>query len=234
MKDVLVVVPVYNEENILNWCIDKVCKFLDDLKSYNFDILIADNASTDSTPEISKEICKKFQNVEYRRIAEKGRGNALKKVWKSSDHDILSYMDVDLSTSLLDYVKLLRSIEKENDIAIASRHLKSSDVKRSLKRGVLSRGYNFLLKILFNVGFRDAQCGCKALDGKYSKKILDRIKDDEWFFDTELLIKSERLRASIEEIGVNWIENDDSKVKIFETVLSYLVSLFSLKLEIAF
>ena len=228
MSKICVVIPVYNEEEQLEWSVGevlKVCK-----KNYkNFEIMIVDNASTDETLKIAKKLSKRYKEVKYIHLNQKGRGRALKKAWGITDADVMCYMDVDLSTNLKSLKLLTNAIEDGYDISFGSRHKKESEVKRSFKREVLSKSYNFLLKLFLDVKFDDAQCGFKAINKKVAKEIIPRIENNEWFFDTELLVKGERWGYKLKEIAVKWTEDEGSTVKIKRTVESYLKNILRLK-----
>ena len=75
-------------------------------------------------------------------------------------------------------------------------------MQRSFFRSVLSKGYNFLIKIIFSLGISDAQCGFKAMDANLAKKIVPMIKDTGFFWDTELLLISSAASLDILEIPV--------------------------------
>jgi len=231
MFKVCVVIPVYNEEEQLASSVEKVlevCK-----KNYkNFEIMIADNASTDRTLEIAKDLAKKHNQVKFVHLDQKGRGRALKKAWTTTDADIMCYMDVDLSTDLKHLKELTDAIQEGYDISFGSRHKKESELERSFKRDVLSRGYNFLLKLFLGVSFGDAQCGFKAINKKVAKELIPKIQDNEWFFDTELLVKGEKFGYKLKEIPVKWIEDKGSTVHIRKTVINYLKNIFRLRKEL--
>ncbi|MEM5793453.1 MAG: glycosyltransferase family 2 protein [Candidatus Aenigmatarchaeota archaeon] len=228
---ICVTLPVYNEEEQLEGSVDKVlgvCR-----KNYkNFEILIADNASKDRTLEIAKKLSEKYPEVRYIHLPQKGRGRALKKAWMSTDADIMCYMDIDLSTDLKHLKELTDAIEEGYDISFGSRMKKESELKRSLKRDILSRGYVFLLKIFLNFQFTDAQCGFKAINSRVAAELIPKIKDNEWFFDTELLIKAQYFGYRLKEIPVKWIEDKGSTVNIPKTVKSYLKNIFRLRKEL--
>ena len=98
-----VTIPVYNEEKDLPKCIDRLTKFLAGQKLFESSVVIADNASTDRTWELAQELEKQYPNVKAIHIPRKGRGLALRTVWMQSQADIVSYMDVDLSTDIKYY-----------------------------------------------------------------------------------------------------------------------------------
>jgi hypothetical protein len=84
---------------------------------------------------------------------------------------------------------------------------------------MISRGYNRLIKLMFNTRFSDAQCGFKAVSRAAAVKLLPLIENDRWFFDTELLILAERSGHRIFDLPVPWVDDPDSRVKILQTAM---------------
>jgi glycosyltransferase involved in cell wall biosynthesis len=227
-----VTIPVYNEEKVLEHSIKSLKEFLEtNLSNYDWEILIADNASIDNTLSIAKELTKKFGKVNYIHLDQKGRGRALKKAWSESNADIVSYMDVDLSTDLIHFPEMINGmIEKGCDIATGSRLMKNSKTKRSFKREFISRTYNLMVKTLFFTKFSDAQCGFKAVTRKVVDKIIKPyVEDTGWFFDSELLIIGEKLGYKILDVPVEWIEDTDTRVKIVKTATDDIKGLLRVK-----
>tara|TARA_B100000519_G_scaffold20152_1_gene14484 strand:+ start:664 stop:1419 length:756 start_codon:yes stop_codon:yes gene_type:complete len=215
-----IVLPVLDEERTIESSIRKLVTFSEHfLINYQWEIIVADNGSTDMTPEIVQKLSSQFENVSYFRLDQKGRGRALKTVWSSSDSDLMSYMDVDLSTDLNVLTELLESVKKlDCSIAVGSRLLKSSNViGRSIKRGFISRCYSFLFRTMFLVSFKDAQCGFKVISREAADQLLPYVKDTGWFFDTELLIMAEKTNFKVKEFPVRWIDDPNSSVKIIST-----------------
>jgi glycosyltransferase involved in cell wall biosynthesis len=231
MTTVDIVVPVYNEERALPQSIPILREFLETADfPYDWRIIIGDNASTDDTPAVSRQLEDTSSGkVGYVRIERKGRGFALKQIWGASEADIVSYMDVDLSTGIGAFPELIRSIsERGFDVAIGSRLAPGARVSRSLKRRVLTRGYNLIIKTAFLTRFSDAQCGFKAVRTQAFKRMLPLIEDNNWFFDTELLILAEKLGYRIADVPVEWVEDTDTRVKIAATVTEDLRGLLRL------
>jgi len=227
-----VVVPVYNEERDLPKSIPVLRDFLSsDAFPYEWRIVIADNASTDNTSAVGRTLEDSAGGqVEYARIERKGRGFALKQTWLASPMDIVSYMDVDLSTGLGAFPALIGAIVDDRyDIAIGSRLATGSRISRSLKRRVLTRGYNALIKGMFLTRFSDAQCGFKAISREAAQQIMPLIEDNNWFFDTELLILGEKLGYRVKDVPVEWVEDPDTRVKIGATVMEDLRGLLRLR-----
>lgn len=225
-----VTIPVYNEEADLSRSIHTLVEFLAGVRSFKSGIVIADNASTDRTWEIATELTKKFPNVTAVHIDQKGRGRALKTVWSASKADVVSYMDVDLSTNIKFFPLLIHGISLGYDLAVGSRLLQASQTRRCLKREVISRGYNLLVKAMFLNRFSDAQCGFKAIRREVAQRLLPHIQNNNWFFDTELMLLAEKHGFKIFEVPVEWIEDLDTRVNIIRTAAEDLKGLLRMRL----
>ncbi|MFA6255272.1 MAG: dolichyl-phosphate beta-glucosyltransferase [Patescibacteria group bacterium] len=225
--------PVFNEQDCLQKNAERLIDFLKSSDfNYSWRIVIIDNGSTDNTLAIAEQLKERYPEVDYLKLTQKGRGRALCQAWLKSQADIVSYMDIDLATDLAAFPALIDVVANQGfDLATGSRMMKESKVKRSFKREVLSRGYIFLLRHFLHVNFLDAQCGFKALNRKVIENILPQVLDQQWFFDSELLIKCQRYGYRIKEIPIQWTEDKGSKVEIFKTVGNYIFSVLRLKKE---
>jgi 4-amino-4-deoxy-L-arabinose transferase-like glycosyltransferase len=227
-----IVIPVYNEEGTVTRSVRALEKYLTTQKVYRWRITIVDNASTDGTWALTRKLQKQSDMVTAVRLDRKGRGHALKFAWQESDADLLAYMDVDLSTKLEALPRLLAPLARgEAAIAIGSRLLPDSKVTRGPKREFISRCYNFLLRRSLDFPVCDAQCGFKAIRRDVAHELLPDIKDEAWFFDTELLTRAQRRSLPIAEIPVTWEDDPDSRVKIVSTAVGDLRGIDRLRQE---
>ena len=216
-----VVIPVYNEERDLPRGVTRLHEHLTASFPYGFRITIADNASTDTTLAVAHRLASELPDVRVAHLPEKGRGRALHAAWRASSAPVVAYMDVDLSTDLAALLPLVAPlIAGQADLAIGSRLARGARVVRGLKREVLSRGYNLLLRAALGVRFSDAQCGFKAVRKEVADRLLPLVRDTGWFFDTELLVRAERARFRIHEVPVHWVDDPDSRVDILATALA--------------
>ncbi|MGY6018859.1 glycosyltransferase [Streptomyces spinosirectus] len=218
-----VVVPVFNEQADLERCVRRLHAHLRETFPYPFRITVADNASTDATPQIAARLAAELPEAQWLRLAEKGRGRALHAAWSGSRAPVLAYLDVDLSTDLAALLPLVAPlISGHSDIAIGTRLARGSRVVRGPRREVISRCYNALLRSTLAVGFSDAQCGFKAVRRDVAERLLPLVQDSGWFFDTELLVIAERAGLRIHEVPVDWVDDPDSRVDILSTALADL------------
>lgn len=148
-----------------------------------------------------------------------GRGRALKGAWLTSEADVLSYMDIDLSTDLAHLPALIATVaEGEADLAVGSRLARGAQTTRGWKRELLSRGYNQLLRSVLGLEVRDAQCGFKAISRAAASALLPQVQDEGFFFDTELLVLAQRQAWRIRELPVHWVDDPDSRVHLGRTI----------------
>ncbi len=217
------VVPVYNEAVDLAASVRRLHDHLLQSMPFSWLITIADNASTDDTFRIARGLEQELSGVRATRLELKGRGRALKAIWATSQADVLAYTDVDLSTDLRALLPLIAPlISGHSDLAIGTRLARGSRVTRGPKRELISRGYNLLLKGALAASFSDAQCGFKAVRREVARRLLPLIEDDNWFFDTELLVLAQRSGLRIHEVPVDWVDDPDSRVDIIATALEDL------------
>lgn len=227
-----VVIPVYNEESVLEASVNTVHAYLSEHVPYRFRITIADNASADSTLQVARALAAQRTSVRAVALLQKGRGGALKAVWSHSDALILACMDVDLSTDLSGLYPLVASLMSgHSDVAIGSRLANGSHVIRGRKRDVISRTYNHLLRSGLGVKFTDAQCGFKAIRADVARELLPLVEDTAWFFDTELLVLAVRAGLRIHEVPVDWYDDPDSRVDVVATARDDLRGMWRMRVQ---
>jgi glycosyltransferase involved in cell wall biosynthesis len=215
-----IVIPVYNEEDALEGSITRLRQYLQAHCPYSWCIVIADNASTDRTAEIALELESRWPDeVRHFHLVQKGRGRALRLAWLGSDADIMSYMDVDLSTGLNAFMPLIEPLAQgTRHVAIGSRLAQGARIQRSIFREFTSRAYNLLIKLLFpGKQFSDAQCGFKAITRQTAQELIPLVENNNWFFDSELLLLAERRGYTVHEVPVRWVEDPGSTVHIAKT-----------------
>jgi glycosyltransferase involved in cell wall biosynthesis len=227
---VCIAIPVFNEEKRLRNAVVKLHPFLTRRLQVDWEIVIADNGSNDRTLAIAESLSQEFPGVRVVYLNENGRGGALKRIWSESDADILSYMDVDLSSDLESFPSLIEALTTGGyDVAVGSRLLNPGLTTRCFKREFVSRCYNLLVRSILGTHFSDAQCGFKALTRRAAQHLLPLVEGMGWFFDTELLVMAEKSGYRIFDLPVRWVENCDSRVKIFRTSIVDLKELLRLR-----
>jgi glycosyltransferase involved in cell wall biosynthesis len=221
--DVEIVIPVYNEHLALEGSVRMLHAYLSTAFPFSWQITIVDNASTDGTLQVARRLMYELPEVGAMHLPAKGRGRALRTAWLASHAKVLAYMDVDLSTDLTGLLPLVAPLMSgHSDLAIGTRLHRGARVRRTAKRELISRCYNHLLRLVLRAHFSDAQCGFKAIRAEAAHELLPLVADQEWFFDTELLVLAQRRGLRIHEVPVDWVEDLDSRVDIASTALADL------------
>lgn len=231
------VIPVYNEDKIFE---ANAGLIIDYLKSADFDfnwrLIFAVNGSSVKFKNMVEMFCRNNPgHSSFFVIKKRGKGGAIKKSFDMSGADILSYMDVDLAVSLDNIPDLLDPIIGSGaDLCFGSRMLPGSSRQRAWFRELTSKFYIFLSQIILVHDFSDLQCGFKAIKKSAWEEISGKIKNEEWFFDTELIYYAKKNGYKIAEVPISWSENRyhsrQSKVRVFRDGLIFIKELIKLKL----
>jgi glycosyltransferase involved in cell wall biosynthesis len=228
-ETVEIVLPVHNEAQTLETTIARLRDYLDDCFPFLTVVTIADNASTDRTHALARSLADRLDGVQAVHLDEKGRGRALRTSWAASQAKVVAYMDADLATGLDALLPLVAPLlSGHSDVAIGSRLTGGAHVVRGPRRELISRCYNALLHVALGSRFSDAQCGFKAMRADAARLLLPLVEDNEWFFDTELLVLVERNGLRIHEVPVDWIDDPDSRVDIVRTAVEDLRGIWRL------
>lgn len=219
MKTVLITIPVYNEEIDIPKNIPILYDFCEkNLQNYDWKIVIVDNMSKDTTWLKIQELSKKYpEKINGLKLDKKGRGWALRNAWKASQAEYVSYMDVDLSSDINYFPKMLALLDNGYDMIAGSRNKKQSQViGRKLLRKIISKTYIALVKIIHQTKLSDTQCGFKALRRESFLKIEPLIKNNLWFFDSEMIIIMEKAGFKVADIPIRWVDDHNTTIKIMK------------------
>tara|TARA_Y100000588_G_scaffold392477_1_gene504586 strand:+ start:2600 stop:3340 length:741 start_codon:yes stop_codon:yes gene_type:complete len=231
MASVDLVIPCYNEAHVLEGSIDRLLSFLAGRSEHDWRIIVADNASTDSTLQVARKLEEAHSRLlVVLHIPVKGRGLALRNAWLTSSADICAYMDVDLSTDLQHLPSLIDPLARqEADLCFGTRLHDDSQTERSFRREFISRSYVWILRRFGGLRVTDAQCGFKAIRTEVARSLLPVVEDTGFFFDSELLIVAQENNFRLLEVPVKWIDDPDSRVNIWQTALNDLRGLWRVR-----
>ena len=214
---VSVVLPAYNEADVLEPAVTKISQAL---KEYGcpYEIIIAEDGSTDGTDKKAAMLAETVPFVRHIHGEKRlGRGNALKNTFKKANGEVLVYMDVDLATDIRHLQELVGSIKDEGyDLATGSRLLAESKVQRTKTRTTASKTYNLMVRVILGSKVKDHQCGFKAFRREPLMQLLDEVEATHWFWDTEIIVRAQRHGYGIKEVPVEWKSGQDTKVHLFK------------------
>lgn len=218
VDSVSVIVPAFNEAVTLKRNIKSIKRVLEPIAE-SYEIIIAEDGSTDGTSMIAERLTEECPEVLHLHADERlGKGGAQKRALKISRGEIVVFMDADLATSLASLSSVILAIKNGYDGAVASRRVKGAKVKRSFSRALASKAYSLLVRLLFRDGIRDHQCGFKAFSRQLLESVIDDVESEGFLFDTELIVKAKRRGFVVVEVPVAWKEpkGRTSKVMLFK------------------
>jgi len=201
-----ITIPVYNEETILEKNVLCLAEFCFKNITDEWFIIISNNGSTDKTAKIAEYLSNKDPKIKHLKLNEKGKGLAIKTAWESYPADFYIFMDADLATDLEALPELVNELKLGNDLVIGSRYLKESRAKRTIGRLLISKIYRAIANAFLKINISDLPCGFKGANQKIMTKILPKVKNLEWAFDTELIFWSIKNNKKIKEMPVKWQE----------------------------
>ncbi len=229
MEKVSVIVPAHNEAKTLAKNIKALERELEEMLG-DFEIIISEDGSTDPTAEVCRSLVSERIKIlsNERRL---GKGEAIRKAASVSCGSIIIFMDADMSTKTSQVPDLLRFIQEGAAVVVGSRYLKGSKAKRSLSRLAASKAFNWLMLVTCGSKVSDHQCGFKGFRKDLVLPIIAEIDDPGWFWDAELIIRTQRKGLKVVEIPIEWNEGQDSKFRIVNDSLhmAYCLARFKVK-----
>jgi dolichyl-phosphate beta-glucosyltransferase len=212
---------------------DEIGGLLDDFSTVEgMELIVAEDASTDHTPDIVREFATHNSNVILSSSPVlAGKGAALRRGLALATGEVLGFVDGDASIHPSDFIRVAATIEQGADLAVGSRRLRESIIvcRQPLSRRVSGSIYRTLARLLLNTAVRDFQCGCKA----FRREVWDAITItcDGFAFDAEWIAKDHREGFTIVEVPITWSNKANSKVKIRRDVLPMLRCLLSVRAQ---
>lgn len=230
-----IVIPAYNEAPVIEATLRALSSALEHELPNAWEIVVADNASTDGTSDAARLFAHPHIRVEH--IAKKGKGNALRQAFTKCDADVVGFTDADLSVPPQEIASFAKSyIANQNGVLIGSRLHKDSKMPgREWWRIGSSRIFNILARTILGVRVSDTQCPLKLM-GPLGLRVMLATKEDTWFFDLEWIALLEQLHIPITEVPVTWDEhrypNRKSKLSTVKDGMRAVVAMFRIRSRI--
>lgn len=212
--EVSVIIPVFNDRASLERAIPRSIEVLSGITDV-FELIIAEDGSSDGSAEYVRHYETSDPRVHLLHSDERlGRGKALNRAIRGAKGKIVCYYDVDLATDMQHLPELITAIRNGGDISTGSRLLPESDIVRTEGREIASRGYNFLVRVMLGSRLFDHQCGFKGFNRERIIPVLPTIQSNHWFWDTELLVRAQRLGYNVKEFPVRWRAGKGTTVRM--------------------
>ena len=237
MKKISIIIPAYNEEKRIGRTLKLYSEYFNNLrnkKKLNYDLFIVINNTKDKTEEIVKKWQKKNKSISYVNLPKGGKGYAVKEGFKHAlkeENDFIGFADADLSTAPNEFFKLYDNIGDKEAI-IASRWLSDSRVNspQPILRRVASRVFNFFVRTIFLLKFRDTQCGAKLFKRKSLAKIVNNLTMTQWAFDVNLLYLFKINKLAVREFPTEWEDKELSHIDVIRASLKMFSGILRLRI----
>jgi glycosyltransferase involved in cell wall biosynthesis len=228
-----IIIPAHNEEKRIPNTLNNYYKFFKS-KSEPFEFIIVLNACKDNTKQVVEKIAKGKKEIIVLDFKEPGKGLAIKRGFLNAlkrKNDLIGFVDADSSTSPEAFYDLIKNVG-DNDGIIASRYSNGAKVypKQTLKRRIVSRIGNMLIRVLFLLNYKDTQCGAKLFKRKFITKIVNELNITGWAFDVHLLYLAKIEKAKIVELPTIWEDKEGSTLDIKKASIKFFLSLIKLRL----
>ena len=227
MKDLTIIIPAYNEEKRIGNTLEEYIKFFKDKLGNNFEIMVILNGCKDDTLNVVKKYDVKFKNIKEAI----GKGGAIIEGFKIAEGKFIGFVDADNATPPWAFYDLYKNINDKDGI-IASRWIRGAKIgkKQSFSRRFASRCFNILVRLFFDIGVNDTQCGAKLFRKEAVKKVVNKLGITSWGFDIDLLYLMKRNGFKIIEIATEWNEPGESHLNIKKTSYEMFLSVIRLRL----
>ncbi|MBI3182530.1 MAG: glycosyltransferase family 2 protein [Myxococcales bacterium] len=215
-----VVIPVYNEASIVASAGEELAQELS-RRGIDFEIVFAENGSTDSTPQILEELCARDPRLRWFHSEEPNYGAALKRGILEARGELLVCDEIDLC-DLVFYDRALPLLERgEADLVVGSKAAKGASDERPLIRRLATRAHNRLLRV--TLGFRGTDThGLKAFRREKLLPVVDRCVVDMDVFASELVVRAWRDGIPVVEIPIQLHEKRRPSIHLFRRVPNVL------------
>lgn len=230
--EISVIIPAFNEENRLSATLPKIHEYLQG-NFTTFEIMVIDDGSTDATRDLAGEFCDQYPEIRLISYGRnRGKGYAVRSGARAAQGKFILFSDADLSTPPEEADKLLAALHAGHDLAIGSRARKESNIiKRQPRyRMLMGKIFNRITRLLVLDGFGDTQCGFKCFRAEAAKDIFARCRINGFSFDVELLFLAKESGFSVREVGIDWLNDEQSKVNPLRHSLQMLVDLARIRL----
>ena len=196
LRSVSFVFPMFNEAENIAETVRRASELAVQIAD-DYEIIVADDASTDGSGDIVDSIAASDKHVRPVRLKQNTRfGGALKEGLKAASKEIVIYTDSDFPAKEDDIRKALEVLDGADVVTAYSLVIKDS----SLKRIVMSKAYNFMVRALFGLHIRDINSGLKI----YKRKVLEGLdlKSRSPFIDVEIFAEAVKRGFKIKQYGL--------------------------------
>lgn len=224
-----IIIPAYNEEKRIEQTLRDLYPLFSDIPH---EILVVTDGCTDSTPAILTALSGDYPSVRaVPHPVKLGKGGGILLGISKSCGSVIAIVDADGAVTPHCVRQLVDMISEDVDCVISSRYLPGSVIPtpQPVYRVFASRCFNVLVRVLFNLPFRDTQCGCKVIKAEAADEVAKEIKTYNFAFDVDLLWRLKKHGFTIMEAPVEWHHKADSKVDTKKVIIQMFIAVVKMR-----
>lgn len=229
----MLLIPAYNEERRIEPVLREYARYFQQNYQGKFQLVVVLNGCRDNTLGVIKSVAADYPSISWLEFNDPiGKGGALIEGLKLAPMaDLIGYVDADGATPPAAFHDLVKRMDGV-DCVIGSRWLPGAVLhqQQSHKRQFASRGFHFIVQVLFRMNIRDTQCGAKVMRREAVEKIHSSLRIADMAFDINLLYSLKHAGFRIAEVPTEWTDKVGSKVTLGTTSLTMLLSAFRIRL----
>jgi dolichyl-phosphate beta-glucosyltransferase len=223
-----IIIPAYNEEQRLGESLKQIANFLAG-KSYESEVIVVDDGSKDRTIAVAYESAVFFdrEGLSMRIISNpgnQGKGYSVRNGILNARGEIAIFTDADLSAPIAELDRLIAPIVAgEYEVVLGSRALSESVISthQSFMREMAGRTFNFMMRTITGLKFKDTQCGFKAFLLKRARGVFSRQRINGFGFDAEVLYIAKKHGLRLLELPVVWGHVEGTKVSLISGIIPF-------------
>jgi glycosyltransferase involved in cell wall biosynthesis len=226
-RSLSVVIPIYNEQEILRHTVATVLAGLRPLDLEFYEILLCENGSQDDTLQIARELEAEIAQVRVIVLEEADYGKAMRAGFLASRGEAVVNFDADYYD--LDF--LASALQVDGDIVVAAKGLATSDDARVLTRRVVSKTFGWLVRHILNVKVTETH-GMKLWHRPVIAPLVLQVGSSKDIFDTELIARAEWSGLAIRELPIRTEELRHSRSGIVRRIPRTMMGLVQMRFRL--
>lgn len=224
------IVPAFNEVATIQTTLRAIRDYLDP-RGYQYELIVSADG-TDGTREAAAELVSEMPVKVMGEPQRRGKGRGVREGVLAATGEIVGFLDADYKVVIEEIEKILPWFGQGYDIVIGSRGAADSNVKirQPWYRRIGSKGFGMVMRPLVGLyGIKDTQCGFKFFRAKVAADLFARQRIDGYMFDVEILSLALRTGYKVKEVGVNWQDDGDTRLRMVSGNWKNLKDLFRIR-----
>ena len=201
---------MYNEQDYVARAVAAAREALEEIGG-EYEIIVVDDASSDGTAALADELARDDERVRVvRNAVNRGLGGTLRAGYAAATKELVFYTDADLPADMRELARAIHLLELQRaDVLAGYRFDRTGE---GLRRALLARGYNMLIRALFGLRIRDVNFAFKL----FRRGLLERmpLRSEGSFIDAEFLLRAREAGATVIQMGLDYFPRSRGPSKL--------------------